>query len=68
MNNGVPQQPVLFSPVVTKERFSELTGLEVGVIEGQVAKGHLPTVKIGRYRMINLVELVRECQEAGFER
>lgn len=68
MNNGVPQQPVLFAPVVTKERFAELTGLEVGVVQGQINNGHLPTVKIGRYRMINLVELVRECQEAGFER
>lgn len=68
MDNGTVQQPVLFSPVCTKERFSELTGLEVGVIQGQINNGHLPTVKIGRYRLINLVVLARECIEEGFDR
>lgn len=49
-------------PVITRERFAQLTGLEEGVIRGMIDKGYLPTVKIGRYRLINLTQLTRECE------
>jgi hypothetical protein len=48
-------------PVVTKERFAEMSGLEVGVVRGMINRGHLPTVKIGRHRLVNLTELARRC-------
>lgn len=55
----------VFSPVVTKERFARLSGLTEGVIQGLIEKGHLPSVKIGRHRLINLVVLASDCgQEA----
>lgn len=52
-------------PVVTKERFAELSGLEVGVVRGMIDRGYLPTVKIGRHRMINLDALVLRFREAS---
>jgi hypothetical protein len=57
----------LFSPMCTKERFAELTGLEVGVVRGLIEKGHLPSVKVGKYRLINMAllsdELLKEVWE-----
>ena len=67
MNDEVKPTNTLFSPMCTKERFAELTGLEVGVVRGMLEKGHLPTVKVGKYRLINLAllsgELLKEVWE-----
>ena len=52
-----------FVPLCTRERFAQFSGLEEGVIRGMCDRGYLPTVKVGRYSMINLVALIRECQE-----
>ena len=41
-------------PVVSRARFSELTGVPEGVIQGWIAKGYLPTYSIGKYTLINL--------------
>lgn len=53
---------MVVSPVVTKDRFAELSGLAEGVIQGMIEKGHLPSVKIGRHRLINLVDLTQSCR------
>lgn len=56
------QIPVsVISPVVTKARFALLSGLAEGVVQGMIEKGHLPTVKIGRHRLVNVVGLAMEC-------
>lgn len=41
-------------PVVSRARFSELTGVPEGVVQGWIAKGYLPTYSIGKYTLINL--------------
>ena len=56
--------PVLF-PVMTKEKFAQHSGLAEGVIQGMIEKGHLPSVKIGRYRLVNLARLAEECLAGG---
>ncbi|MDP2365522.1 MAG: hypothetical protein Q8M94_17355 [Ignavibacteria bacterium] len=38
-------------------QFATYVGLSVGVIGGWIDNGYLPTVKIGRYSMINLIKL-----------
>lgn len=50
-------------PVMTKERFAELVGVEVGVIRGMIDRDYLPTVKIGRHRLINVAALQARCLE-----
>lgn len=55
----------VISPVVTKERFACLSGLTEGVIQGMIEKGHLPSVKIGRHRLINLVGLAAACEKSS---
>lgn len=44
-------------PVVSRARFSELTGVPEGVVQGWIAKGYLPTYSIGKYTLINLALL-----------
>ncbi|GEK74658.1 MULTISPECIES: MerR family transcriptional regulator [Halomonas] len=55
-----PQVPA-HVPLMTIERFAELSGLEQGVVYGQIRNGHLPAVKVGRYRMVNVALLQAQC-------
>lgn len=48
------QIPLAF---VTKQRFSELTGQDLGIIDAQVDRGLIPSKKIGKHRMVNLAKL-----------
>ena len=50
-------------PLVTQRRFAEMTGLTLGVVQSQCDRGYWPTVKVGRYSMINMASLQRACLE-----
>lgn len=57
-------------PIMTKERFAELAGLEVGVVRGMLDRGYLPAMKIGRHRFVNVAALQARClaeAEAEFQ-
>jgi len=56
-----PLQP--FTPVMSKDRFAELSGIPFGVIEGWIMRGYLPTLLIGKHRVINMVQLQQTCLE-----
>jgi hypothetical protein len=43
----VPLLSNFMPPLVSREKFSELVGLPIGVIVGFINKGYLPTVTIG---------------------
>jgi len=47
-------------PVIHINKFAELNGLSEGVVGGWVDNGYLPTIKIGRYCMVNLVALAKQ--------
>lgn len=61
--SNAPQVPATV-PAMTIERFSQLSGLDEGVIQGHIRRGYLPTIKIGRYRMINVALLNAQCLNA----
>lgn len=61
---ALPQGALPFVPVMHRERFAELSGLELGIVDNWIDRGYLPTVKIGRHRLVNLVLLVKECAES----
>ena len=52
--NDLPQVSIL-----TAERFAELVGLPTGVVEAQLDRRTLPTIKFGKRRFVNL-EALRE--------
>lgn len=45
------------SPVVSLAKFAELSGFPAQVVRGWADKGLLPTRKIGRHRVVDLVML-----------
>lgn len=55
-------------PVVTKRLFSEMSGLSVETIRGMIERGYLPTVKIGKHRLVNVALITKEALESEFER
>ncbi|QJQ96268.1 MULTISPECIES: DNA-binding protein [Halomonadaceae] len=61
--SNAPQVPATV-PTMTIERFSQLSGLDEGVIYGHIRRGYLPTIKIGRYRLINVALLNAQCLQA----
>ena len=52
-------------PVMAADRFAELVGVSSEVVRGWIDKGYLPTMKIGRYRLVNLAALQREALQVG---
>lgn len=51
-------------PVMTQERFAQLSGLTEGQVRGMIEKGHLPSVKIGKPRLVNVAALSQEALNA----
>jgi len=54
---------LFFIPFMTPDKFAESIGLSKGVVGGWIDQGYLPTAKIGRYSMINMVVLVTNLKE-----
>lgn len=51
--------------VITLQEFAKQSGQEEGVVLGWMKKGYLPTKRIGKYTMINLVAFHAELR--GFD-
>ena len=49
------------TPVMTQERFAQLTGLTEGQVRGMIEKGHLPSLKIGKPRLVNIAALSQDA-------
>lgn len=56
------------APIMTKARFSEISGLSEETLRGMIERGHLPTLKVGKHRMINVALLTKECLDQDYER
>jgi hypothetical protein len=52
--------------LITLEKFADAVGLPHGVVRGLLNKGYLPTVTLGRRRLVNVVALQRECAKKAF--
>lgn len=53
-----------FIPVpMTQEKFAEQVGLTTQAVRTQVCRGYLPTIKIGKRRLIDTVTLAARCLE-----
>jgi len=61
----VPNLANFVPPVMHKERFAEWVGVSVGVVEGWADRGYVPTVVIGKHKLINLVLLNEQCLKSG---
>lgn len=57
------QKTIKYSPLVTNAEFASLVGVSEGVIDGWVKRDYVPTVKLGKYRLINIAKLNSLLQE-----
>ena len=58
-------QVVPSTPLVHPERFADLLGIERGIVQGWISKGYVPTIKIGKYNLINLALIHQQCLSMG---
>ncbi len=49
-----PPSAALALPLISKQRFAELSGVPEGVVSGWINRGYIPTYSIGKYTLINL--------------
>jgi hypothetical protein len=47
----------LTTPIMTREKFSEATGLSDGSVRGMMERQQIPTIKIGKRILVNLAAL-----------
>ena len=50
-------------PEMTIEQYAQYVGVSVRTVEGWIAKNHIPSVKIGRRRLVNVLARARQCKE-----
>lgn len=62
MDDRIAPQVIVW-PLVTRERFAELSGLGEEVVRGLIEKGRLPSIKVGRHRMVNVALITKSCLE-----
>jgi excisionase family DNA binding protein len=59
----MPDSFVVPTPEMTIERYAELVGVSQRVIEAWIKRGYLPTVKIGKRRLVNVALRTSQCLE-----
>lgn len=56
---------IKYSPAMTFLEFGHLVGVSEGVVDGWAKRDYIPTVKIGKYRLVNVAkfhhELTNSC-------
>ncbi|GLS24760.1 hypothetical protein [Marinibactrum halimedae] len=60
----LPEGPVTFNmpfPLMNQEEFAEKVGFRQGQMNTQINLGNIPTVKIGRLRLVNIAALTLQC-------
>jgi len=58
---SLPFQVVV--PFMTRQRYAELTGVSVGIVDAWVDRGYLPSTVIGKHRLVNVAALWRRAFE-----
>lgn len=53
-------------PVMSRERFADMVGIELGVLNGWITKGYMPVMEFGRYRLVNVALLTKMALEKEF--
>ncbi len=65
--NPVIQATSNYMPVlITREKFSELSGLPIGVVIGMCNKNWLPCMTLGKRSLVNLALLNKRALEKEF--
>jgi len=53
-------------PLMSRESFARAIGIPVGVLTGWCDRGYIPTISIGKYSLINVELIRRQCANKEF--
>ncbi len=56
-------QPLITIPEMTMEQYAHAVGVTTGTVEKWIARGYLPSFKLGKYRMVNIVQRIHDLCE-----
>lgn len=56
---------MLLTPLMTIDKYADSVGVTVDVVRGWQARGYLPTVRVGKYTLVNLLAIARVCEGAS---
>jgi hypothetical protein len=48
-------------PYITRQRYSELSGVPLGVVDAWVDRGYIPSKIIGRHRLVNIAAMWKDA-------
>lgn len=51
----------LSTPLMSKEKFSDLVGMPYGVVDGWCNRDYIPTLVVGKHKLINMAQLTQDC-------
>lgn len=60
------RQVMIESPEMTLEKYAEKVGVSKRTVDGWAERGYLPTVKIGKRRLVNVALRTSECLSQGY--
>jgi len=54
--------PVIFLPAIHADKFAELNNLSPGIVSAWIDRAYIPTVRLGRYKMVNLAVMYEKLK------
>lgn len=49
-------------PLMEWREFADWVRIDPGVVQGWIHRAYIPTVKIGRHRLVNILDLLKELE------
>ena len=53
-------RPLIAVPEMTMEQYAHAVGVTTGTVEKWVERGYLPSFKLGKYRMVNVLQRIHD--------
>ena len=50
-------------PEMTMEQYAQAVGVSKHTVEKWVERGYLPSLKLGKYRMVNVMQRIHDCSQ-----
>ncbi|MBK1889961.1 hypothetical protein Undi14_07915 [Undibacterium sp. 14-3-2] len=58
--------PPMSATLMSREKFADMIGIPVGVVIAWADRGYLPLYRIGKYSLINVALLHKQCLAREF--
>ena len=66
--NPIREGPFIIPPVATKEQFSKITGIPIGVIRGWIDRREIVVIKQGKRVLIDVLDFYQNAKRREADR